>query len=340
MSSPSNETALSVDYLQGIHVSDSVLWFDAPRAIDLCFLSHAHVRRPISFKKLVTTPATALLLGGRSDRSKTLLTPFYQRFSLGDLDLQLFPAGHLPGSAQILVGRGGQRLVYTGHFNLEKTETAEQASILETDILVMESTYGLAHQNFPPREETWISMLRWMKNSLDGGAKPIFLVAASGIGLELSARLGREGFSVQGHREIARQCQKAAELGVPFSKRIQILDRNRVGKGAVLLPFSKESLKVVSRMGNARTALVSGLAVEQDATARFGVDAAFPLSSHADHEALLRVVRCSGAKKIYLVGPAATAFSEELRNLGHDAWPLRPSEQMDLFGQRNETARE
>jgi DNA ligase-1 len=61
------------------------------------------------------------------------------------------------------------------------------------------------------------------------------------------------------------------------------------------------------------------------------VETVFPLSGHADHAGLRRYVKDSGADRIFLVGRSAAAFAAQLRDLGMDAWPLQPAQQLDLF---------
>src|SRR5262245_39188488 len=63
------------------------------------------------------------------------------------------PAGHVLGAAQIEVERDGERLVYTGDFRLERSETADACAIVPCDVLVMECTFGRPHYRFPPRSE-------------------------------------------------------------------------------------------------------------------------------------------------------------------------------------------
>lgn len=73
--------------------------------------------------------------------------------TIGDMTLQLFNAGHIPGSAQVLIEAEGRRLLYTGDFNLIDTRLLEGAKMDygDLDAVIMESTY--ANEDHPERSE-------------------------------------------------------------------------------------------------------------------------------------------------------------------------------------------
>ncbi|MFP4189056.1 MAG: MBL fold metallo-hydrolase [Halobacteriales archaeon] len=59
-----------------------------------------------------------------------------------DYDVTLHDAGHIPGSASVLVDDGGTRLLYTGDLNTTRTRLLEPAvSPPSADTVVVESTY-------------------------------------------------------------------------------------------------------------------------------------------------------------------------------------------------------
>ncbi len=73
--------------------------------------------------------------------------------TVGDMAIQLFNAGHIPGSAQVLIEAEGKRLLYTGDFNLIDTRLLEGAKMDygDLDAVIMESTY--ASEDHPERSE-------------------------------------------------------------------------------------------------------------------------------------------------------------------------------------------
>ena len=72
---------------------------------------------------------------------------------IGDIKFQLLNAGHVPGSAQILLEAEGKRILYTGDFNSRQTRLLNGAdqNYGELDVVIIESTY--ADEDHPDRTE-------------------------------------------------------------------------------------------------------------------------------------------------------------------------------------------
>ncbi|MEM3565719.1 MAG: MBL fold metallo-hydrolase [Candidatus Bathyarchaeia archaeon] len=73
--------------------------------------------------------------------------------TVGDITFELHNAGHIPGSAQVLIEADGKRVLYTGDFNLIDTRLLEGAKMDygDLDAVIIESTY--ADEDHPERPE-------------------------------------------------------------------------------------------------------------------------------------------------------------------------------------------
>jgi len=321
---------IDVEYNQGIHVQDSILWLDAPRKTDLGFISHAHIDPEGRCKKILASEATAALLRKKIGRGRALTSPFYRRFSLGELDLELRPAGHMLGAAQVRITREGSQLVYTGDFQLVPSRTAGQAEVLECDVLVMRATYGLPRHVFPDRREEEARMVDWARRTLDDGEQPIVFAPPLGKAPELASIFSHHGLPVRVHKSIHQICRIYRAMGVQLPN-VRCLRISPSRGEVVIFPPHLHQSKTIARLRRARSCVATGRALDGPDALEQSPDAAFVLSGHADHPALLRYARESGARKIRLSGPAAAPLSAELTRAGHDASVLQPSEQMALF---------
>src|SRR5262249_25542924 len=63
---------------------------------------------------------------------------------------------------------------------------------------------------------------------------------------------------------------------------------------------------------------------------RYQVDAAFPLSDHADYDDLLRYVDLVKPKRVFTLHGFAGQFAGDLRARGIEAWALTEENQMEL----------
>jgi DNA ligase-1 len=92
---------------------------------------------------------------------------------------------------------------------------------------------------------------------------------------------------------------------------------------------------MLEKIPRKRVALISGWAVDPHAVYRYQVDAAFPLSDHADYDDLLRYVELVQPRRVLTLHGFAAAFASDLRARGLEAWALSEENQMELhFGQR------
>src|SRR5512136_3393454 len=164
-----------------LRVSGSSLHLDARRRVECAFVSHAHGDHIGRHDRTIATAATISLMRhrlGEPKRRKTEALPaaYREPFGLGELTLELFPAGHVLGSAQLRAVNGpGVALGYTGDLCLEPTETAEPAEVMGCDVLVLESTFGLPRYVFPPKEEVLRDVRAFVDDALSDGVTPILL---------------------------------------------------------------------------------------------------------------------------------------------------------------------
>ena len=92
----------------------------------------------------------------------------------------------------------------------------------------------------------------------------------------------------------------------------------------------RKNAAATSRIPRKRTAILTGWAL--DGTGRWrGVDAAFPLSDHADFPSLLAYARASGARRVLTVHGFAEQLARALRREGLRAEPLEEQRQLELL---------
>ncbi len=332
MSSDSRPTApsLHVEYWRGIHLQDSVLWMDAPRKVDLTFLSHAHLGTPAGHGKVLATDATFRLGAGLAGGTKALVSPFNRRFALGELDLELRPAGHVLGSAQLLVSRAGQRLVYTGHFRLESGRTTERAEAHPCDVLVLNTGATPVGLKLPPRKQQEEALIEWVQSVIQAGDRPVLQTAPLGLAQELAALLGDHGLRMRVHRSIYQHCKTYHALGVRLPGVRSF--RGTPSRGEVtIFPHRTRRSKAIEHLDRARVAVVGARTAAPSSPAGQRKER-FALSTSADHPAIVDYARASGAQRIHVVGLHAVDMAADLRGRGLAAWPLRPPEQLALFG--------
>ncbi len=108
------------------------------------------------------------------------------------LSAELFPAGHLPGAAAILLSyktpQRTYRLLYTGDFFLSNSRLVEGLSIedlrsLAPDVLIIEGSYGTAR--YPRRRQQENKLMERINSALAQGSSVLLPVSALGLGQEI-----------------------------------------------------------------------------------------------------------------------------------------------------------
>ncbi|MEQ1842956.1 MAG: MBL fold metallo-hydrolase RNA specificity domain-containing protein, partial [Verrucomicrobiales bacterium] len=251
------------------------------------------------------------------------------------LRLTVFPAGHIAGSAQLLVEdlKTGNSLIYTGDFKTRHSLTSEPIEIRRADILIMETTFGLPRYLFPPNDETLDRMADFVQLTLDEGDVPIVQGYSLGKAQELIAGLHRRlpAVKFQVHPSVEKMNLALREMGfaLPECEIFDPVARSPQGRVLVIPPSVNRST-AIRAMKNTRSAVATGWAVNASARFRYQVDEAFPLSDHAGYDELLDFVEKVDPRVVYTLHGSASEFAADLRNRGREAWALVGQNQLEL----------
>lgn len=316
-------------YEKGIRINSTALWLDAQKSVEFCCVSHAHLDHAKKHEFIIATDKTLSFLKQRIGHSKSVAVDFEEPYEFDGCKITLFPASHILGSAQILVEVDGFRLLYSGDFNLEKSVAAEAVKIPESDILIMECTFGKPFYRFPPRKDIEEKLIEFVDQAFKEKAVPVVIGYALGKSQEAMKILGDAGFEMSVHGSIARLAKTYEEFGIGLGK-WQKYKKDEISGKVLVAPGSALKTRMLKRIPNKRTIFLSGWAMHPGTKNRYGVDEALPLSDHADFDGLLKYVEQVKPKKIYTThGPKNFAFY--LRQLGYNAKPLQPTRQLELF---------
>jgi len=118
--------------------------------------------------------------------SNTIGVPYGMEHTINDIKFTFHDAGHIPGSAMIELKSDKKRIFYTSDFKTDETRLHAGAKQPEGqfDALIIESTYSKRyHQDRKAVEQ---SMIRTVKETLNGGGCVLFPTFAVGRTQELA----------------------------------------------------------------------------------------------------------------------------------------------------------
>jgi len=120
-------------------------------------VSHAHGDHAVRGNDIVyCTPATAAIMKHRYQKNagNTFLTyNWSESFDLNGVFISFIPAGHILGSAQVLMVYKDVRYLYTGDYKLQLDSTCEKIEFVKADVLISESTFADPAVLHPPASD-------------------------------------------------------------------------------------------------------------------------------------------------------------------------------------------
>jgi Cft2 family RNA processing exonuclease len=310
---------------QAIYVPAADLYLDASRKKPYGFISHAHSDHLARHQTVVCTPETAQLLKMKLKQTNYLPLPYAQSYSLHQAVLTLFPAGHILGSAQILIETAEGTVLYSGDFRLSESRTAQKITVCRADVLIMESTFGLPHYLFPPRQSVEEELLDLLQKNLAAQITPVVFAYSLGKGQEALHLLGNSGLPVAVHERILGYARVYQKFGLDFGKFEKF--RKEAWQGKILLmPIQARYERFFSALENKFTIYLSGWGMDPQAARRFRVDRVLPYSDHADYRELIEFAQRVNPKVVYCTH-GFEQFITTLRSHGIDARSLQSAEQ-------------
>src|SRR5215467_9365446 len=321
---------IDVRYKRGVYLPQQDLWLDPWDAKRFAFISHAHSDHIAPHEEIIISERTARLLRSRLPGHRTEhVLPFGEERTVHGINLMLLPAGHIFGSAQYFVSIGDESLLYTGDFKLRPGKSAEQARWRKADTLIVETTFGLPRYRFPPTEHVIDQMVAFCREAIDTGNVAVLLGYSLGKAQEILCSLDGAGLTPMLHGSVYQMTRIYEQFGQSFCKYVRYNPNNVAGKVLICPPSANRS-HMLERIPRKRVAMISGWAVDPNAVYHYQVDAAFPISDHADYHDLMRYVELVQPGRVFTLHGFAAAFARDLRNRSIEAWALSEENQMEL----------
>jgi putative mRNA 3-end processing factor len=130
----------------GLYCTAGDFYLDPQKPVSKAVISHAHGDHAVGGNHTIyCTPATAAIMRLRLHKnagSVFLETDYKNQFLINNVCISFIPAGHILGSAQVLMEYNGVRYLYTGDYKIQADSTCEPVEVVNADVLITESTFA------------------------------------------------------------------------------------------------------------------------------------------------------------------------------------------------------
>jgi len=279
----------------GIHIRPADCWIDPSRPVERALVTHGHADHARGgHGQTIATPATLAIMELRYQTREGATPVAYGETTRlpGGVDATYIPAGHVLGSAQILLEHAGERVVVTGDYKRVPDPTCPPFEVTPCDIFITEATFGLPLFCHPPVAEE----IGKLAKALADHPERCVLVGAYALGkaqrliAELRAAGHRDPIYLHGAME--RMCRLYEDFGVDLGELRLVSDhaKDEMRGAIVVCPPSALNDRWSRRLPDPITAMASGwMRVRQRARQKM-VELPLVISDHADWGELTRTI--------------------------------------------------
>ena len=313
---------------EGLYCPAGGFFVDPLRPVERAVVTHAHADHcRAGHRHLLATPETAALARARfGSEAFGAVQPAGpgERVRVGDVTVRLAPAGHVLGSAQVVIEGGGSRAVVSGDYKRRADPSCAAFEPVPCDLFVTEATFGLPVFRHPEPEGEVGRLLA----SLAAFPERAHAVGTYALGKaqRLILELRRAGWDrpVFVHGAIAKLCEAYESLGVTLGPLLPATGAEpaEMRGEVVLAPPGALADVWARRLPDPIVAAASGwMRVRQRAKQR-GVELALVISDHADWDELTTTIRETGAGEVWVTHGEAEGLVHWCRTQGIAARPL------------------
>ncbi|MGP1282344.1 MAG: ligase-associated DNA damage response exonuclease [Parasphingopyxis sp.] len=288
---------------EGIYVPAADIWIDPSQPKDRALVTHGHADHARGGHGAVwATPETLAIMDVRYGEQKAKPVAYGETVDLGAVTARFVPAGHVLGSAQIVLDHAGERVVISGDYKRRPDPTCPPFEPVPCDIFITEATFGLPVFRHPDTGEEVAKIL----DTLAANPGRCVLVGAYALGKaqRMICELRNAGHDapLYIHGALQRLCDLYRDHGVELGELRPATDtpKDEMRGAIVLAPPGALNDRWSRRLPDPVTAMASGwMRIRQRARQR-NVELPLIVSDHADWDELTGTLEELRPKEVWV----------------------------------------
>ncbi|KKC33658.1 ligase-associated DNA damage response exonuclease [Devosia psychrophila] len=313
---------------RNLHIRAIDAYIDPSVPRERAIITHGHADHARSgHGSVLATPDTIAIMKvryGEDCAGRFEALDFGVPLKIDDVTITFFPAGHVLGSAQVLVESQGQRVVVTGDYKRLPDRTSQPYELVKCDLLVTEATFGLPVFQHPHPK---LEIARLLKSVADQPERS-HLVGSYALGKaqRVIGLLRDAGWDapIYLHGAMIRLCELYEELGVPLGDLRPATGtvKAEMAGQIVIAPPSAIRDRWSRRFPDPVVCQASGwMSVKQRARQAL-VELPLVISDHCDWSELQQTIHETEAKSVWVTHGREDALVYWCRTQGLQAEPL------------------
>jgi putative mRNA 3-end processing factor len=321
---------------QGLYCKQGDFYIDPWGEVDKAVITHAHsdhARR--GSKAYFAHTDSYYLLKARLGEDINIQTAAYgDGFKMNGVDVSLYPAGHILGSAQVRIEYNGEVWVVSGDYKLEDDGITPPFEPVRCHTFITESTFGLPIYQWKPQAEIMENIHRFVQRNQALGRNTILTAYSLGKSQRLIHALSQYGYHFYVHGATYNMNETVRKF-YPMPEVTHLkpdTPKDEVKGGIIMAPGSAIDSPWVRRWAPYAVGVCSGWMQVRGAQRKRNADGGFPLSDHADWDGLLAAVDATGAECVY----ATHGYSAQLARYLEETRGIKTGVVKTSFGEDEE----
>ncbi|MBA4802744.1 MAG: ligase-associated DNA damage response exonuclease [Euryhalocaulis sp.] len=284
---------------EGLCCPPGGFFVDPVRPVERAVITHGHADHArAGHKHVLATPETLAIMAvryGENFAESVQPLPYGETVTVDGVKVKLVPAGHVLGSAQAVVEKGGLRMVVSGDYKRRRDPTCPEFEPVPCDVFITEATFALPVFRHPDTagevDKLLASVRRFPERAHVVG------VYALGKAQRVIRHIREAGYDqpLYIHGALRKLCDLYEEHGIDLGPlEPATVERGKKGDfaGAIILgPPSAFTDKWARRFPDPVAAFCSGWMRIRARARQRGVELPLIISDHADWDELTDTIR-------------------------------------------------
>jgi putative mRNA 3-end processing factor len=308
---------------KGIYCAQGKFYIDPWKPVDDAVITHAHADHAYwGHKRYLAHHHSREVLLYRLGEINLETVEYGEKVMKNGVEISLFPAGHVIGSAQIRLEYKGEIWVVSGDYKTEDDSISAPFEPVRCHHFISECTFGMPVYQWKPQAEIFNDVNSWWRYNVEHNLATVIVGYSLGKAQRILQNLDLSIGNVYTHGVIENTNEALRRNGIKLNPTIRITpetSKEEARKGIILAPPSSVGTPWMRKFNPYSFGYCSGWMAIRGAKRRRAADRGFIMSDHADWDGLISAIDATACESVYLTHGYTAQFTRYLNEIGFNA---------------------